>query len=117
MIADLVIRGGTLVTGEGHRRGALAIRDGRIAAVDRDEAMPQARETIDASGWHVLPGVIDTHVHLRDPGRTEREDWLTGTRAAAAGGITTICEMPISDRKSTRLNSSHIQKSRMPSSA
>ncbi len=96
MIADLVIRGGTLVTGEGQRRGALAIRDGRIAAVDRDAAMPQARETIDASGWHVLPGVIDTHVHLRDPGRTEREDWLTGTRAAAAGGITTILEMPIS---------------------
>jgi allantoinase len=95
MIADIVIRGGTLVSGQGERRAALAIHDGRIVAVDRDDAMPPARETIDADGLLVLPGVIDTHVHLRDPGRIEREDWLTGTQAAAAGGITTILEMPI----------------------
>ncbi|MDR7417740.1 MAG: allantoinase AllB [Armatimonadota bacterium] len=95
MIADLVIRGGTLVTPDGERREALAIVDGRIAAVDRDDAMPASRETIDATGLHVLPGLIDTHVHLRDPGKVEREDWLTGTRAAAAAGITTILEMPI----------------------
>lgn len=96
MHADLVIIGGTLVTSEGEARGALAVADGRIIAVDRDEAMPSARETIDATGLHVLPGVIDTHVHLRDPGNPEREDWLTGTQAAAAGGITSILEMPIS---------------------
>lgn len=95
MIADLVIRGGTLVTPDGERRGALAIVDGRIAAVDRDDTMPASREIIDATGLHVLPGLVDTHVHLRDPGKIEREDWLTGTRAAAAGGITTILEMPI----------------------
>jgi len=95
VIADLVIRGGTLVTGNGARRGGVAITDGKIAAVDRDGALPAARETIDATGWHVLPGVIDTHVHLREPGRLEREDWITGTQAAAAGGITTILEMPI----------------------
>ncbi len=95
MIADLVVRGGTLVTGDGVRRGGLAVRDGTIAVIDRDDALPGARETIDAAGLHVLPGVIDTHVHLRDPGRLEREDWITGTRAAAAGGITTILEMPI----------------------
>ena len=95
MIADLVIRGGTLVTGQGERRGALAIREGRIVAVDRDDAMPEARETIEATGRHVLPGIIDTHVHLRDPGKVEREDWLTGTQAAAAAGITTILEMPL----------------------
>ena len=94
-MADLVIRGGTLVTGEGERRASLAISGGRIAAVDRDDAMPEAREIIDASGRHVLPGIIDTHVHLRDPGKIEREDWLTGTQAAAAGGITTILEMPL----------------------
>jgi allantoinase len=96
MTADLVVRGGTLVTSDGEARLALAISDGRIVAVDRDEAMPAARETVDATGWHILPGVIDTHVHLREPGHPEREDWLTGTRAAAAGGITTILEMPIS---------------------
>jgi allantoinase len=95
MIADLVIRGGTLVTSAGERRGAVAIADGRIVAVDGDDAMPEAREVLDATGLHVLPGIIDTHVHLRDPGRTEREDWLSGTRAAAAGGITTILEMPL----------------------
>lgn len=96
MIADLVVRGGTLVTPEGEDRLALAASDGRIVAVDRDDAMPTARETIVATGLHVLPGIIDTHVHLRDPGHPEREDWLTGTRAAAAGGITTVLEMPIS---------------------
>jgi len=95
MNADLVIRGGTLVTGDGERRGSLAIQGGRIVAVGGDDAMPQARDVIDASGLHVLPGIVDTHVHLRDPGKIEREDWLTGTQAAAAGGITTILEMPI----------------------
>jgi len=95
VIADLVIRGGTLVTSEGARRGGVAIADGKITAVDRDGLLPAARETIDATAWYVLPGVIDTHVHLREPGRLEREDWITGTRAAAAGGITTILEMPI----------------------
>lgn len=93
---DLVIRRGTLVSGEGERRGALAVDRGRIVASGRDDAMPQARQIIDASGLHVLPGIIDTHVHIRDPGKTEREDWLTGTRAASAGGITMILEMPIS---------------------
>lgn len=95
MIADLVIRGGTLVMADGARRGGIAITGGSIAVVDRDDALPQARATIDATGRHVLPGVIDTHVHLREPGRLEREDWITGTQAAAAGGITTILEMPI----------------------
>lgn len=93
MIADMVILGGTLVSADGERRAALAISAGRIAAIDRDDAMPEAGETIDASARHVLPGIIDTHV--RDPGKIEREDWLTGTQAAAAGGITTILEMPL----------------------
>ena len=97
MIADLVVRGGTVVTPEAMWRGGVAVRDGRIVAIDRDDALPQARETFDAAGLHVLPGVIDTHVHLRDPGVLEREDWLTGTRAAAAGGLTTILEMPIAN--------------------
>jgi dihydropyrimidinase/allantoinase len=95
VIADLVITGGTLVTSQWERRGAIAITGEHITAIDRDDAMPESRETIDATGRHVLPGVIDTHVHLRDPGKVEREDWLTGTQAAAAAGITTILEMPI----------------------
>jgi len=97
VIADLVVRGGTVVTPEAMWRGGVAVRDGRIVAIDRDDALPQARETFDAAGLHVLPGVIDTHVRRGDPGVLEREDWLTGTRAAAAGGRTTILEMPIAN--------------------
>jgi allantoinase len=95
MIADLVIRGGTVVTAQGESRAAIAIQGGRIAALDRDDAMPESSAVIDANGLHVLPGVIDTHVHLRDPGKVEREDWISGTQAAAAAGVTTILEMPI----------------------
>lgn len=93
---DLLITGGTLVTSAGVRAASLAVRDGRIADVLPPEARAEAADTIDASGLHVLPGVIDTHVHTRHPGMPEREDFQSGTSAAAAGGITTIFEMPIS---------------------
>ncbi|MDQ7829938.1 MAG: allantoinase AllB [Armatimonadota bacterium] len=94
MTVDLVIRGGTVVTADGARRLAVAVQGETIAALDRDDAMPPAREVLDADGLYVLPGVIDTHTHLREPGNTDREDWETGTRAAAAGGVTTVLEMP-----------------------
>lgn len=98
MTNDLAVRGGTLVTSAGQRRGDLAISGGVIVDVVEPGAVIEARETIDASGKHVLPGVIDTHVHTRHPGVAEREDFVSGTSAAAAGGITTIFEMPISKR-------------------
>ena len=56
--------------------------------------MPAARETLDASGLHVLPGAIDVHVHFRDPGYPHKEDWASGTAAAAFGGVTTVFDMP-----------------------
>jgi dihydroorotase len=56
--------------------------------------MPTARETFDATGLHLLPGAIDVHVHFREPGYTHKEDWQTGTAAAAMGGVTTVFEMP-----------------------
>ena len=56
--------------------------------------MPQARDTMDATGLHILPGAIDVHVHFRDPGYTHKEDWDTGTAAAAFGGVTTVFDMP-----------------------
>jgi dihydroorotase-like cyclic amidohydrolase len=74
----------------------LAIHHGWIVAEDRDDAMPDAQETIEAAGLHVLAGIVDSHVHVRDPGWTDREDWFTGTQAGAAGGVTTILEMPFS---------------------
>ena len=92
--ADLVILNGTIASGTGTQDAALAIRDGAIVAVGTAEAMPPARETFDATGLHLLPGAIDAHVHFREPGYTHKEDWSTGTAAAAMGGVTTVFEMP-----------------------
>jgi dihydroorotase len=94
MAADLVISGGTIVTHDAVSQASIAIADGLIVAVGQDSAMPAARETLDAGGLHVLPGVIDSHVHFREPGFTYKENWATGTAAAAAGGVTTVFEMP-----------------------
>jgi len=69
------------------------VADGKIAAVEAHLEKTDA-EVIDASGHHVLPGFVDLHVHLREPGREDKETILSGTRAAAAGGFTSICSMP-----------------------
>jgi dihydroorotase len=92
--ADLVIRGGTVVTPDCAINAAIAIKDGIIAAVGSEDAMPAARETLDARGLHVLPGAIDVHVHFRDPGYPQKEDFASGTAAAAFGGVTTVFDMP-----------------------
>ena len=92
--ADLVIRGGTVVSADAAFRADVAIKDGLIAAVGAPDAMPAAKETLDASGLHVLPGAIDVHVHFRDPGYPHKEDWASGTAAAAFGGVTTVFDMP-----------------------
>jgi dihydroorotase len=92
--ADLVIRGGKLVTPDAVFEASIAIADGMILAVGADSAMPSARETLDASGLHVLPGAIDVHVHFRDPGYPHKEDFASGTAAAAFGGVTTVFDMP-----------------------
>jgi allantoinase len=93
---DTVIVNGTVVAGSGGALATVAVRDGRIAALLDASARPPAREVVDATGLHVLPGLIDTHVHTRHPGVAAREDFQSGTAAAAAGGITTLFEMPIS---------------------
>ena len=92
--ADLVIRNGTLVSHDAMAPASIAIKDGRVLSVGADEAMPPARETFDAAGLHVLPGAIDVHVHFRDPGYPDKEDWASGTAAAAFGGVTTVFDMP-----------------------
>jgi dihydroorotase len=96
-LVDLVIRGGTIVTDVASHKSAIAIDASRIAAIGDDAAMPPARETLDATGLHVLPGAIDVHVHFREPGYTHKEDWETGSAAAAMGGTTTVFEMPNTD--------------------
>jgi len=90
---DLLVRGGTLVTPSGIAEGDVGIRGGKIAAIG---ALPGARaaSVIEARGLHVLPGLIDTQVHFREPGLNHKEDLATGTAAAAMGGITAVFEMP-----------------------
>ena len=90
---DLIIRGGTLVSHDGIAAGDVGIRGGRTVAIG-DLSRADAAEVIDAAGLHVLPGVIDSQVHFRDPGNEHKEDLATGTAAAALGGVTAIFEMP-----------------------
>ena len=78
-----VIRGGRVVLPDSVVEASVAIKDGKILAVGADEAMPPANETLDAQGMHVLPGAIDVHVHFRDPGYPHKEDFASGTAAAA----------------------------------
>src|SRR5580658_10283587 len=94
MIADLVIHNGTVVTPDAAFAASVATKDGKILAVGAADAMPQAAQTLDARGLHVLPGAIDVHVHFRDPGYPHKEDFATGTAAAAFGGVTTVFDMP-----------------------
>lgn len=86
---DLIVKGGLLVTPDGRHIADLGISEGRFVAVGE---LPVSGTVVDASGLIVLPGMVDTHVHLMDPGPTEREDFPTGTAAAAARGVTTIVE-------------------------
>jgi dihydroorotase len=92
--ADLVISNGTVVSAESTMSASVAIKDGAILAVGAAGAMPRARETLDAKGLHLLPGAIDDHVHFRDPGYPQKEDFASGTIAAAFGGVTTVFDMP-----------------------
>ncbi len=92
--ADLVIINGRIVTADLDFVGAIAIRNGVIVAIGEAADMPPAAETLDASGLAVLPGAIDVHVHFRDPGYDHKEDWESGTVAAAFGGVTTVFDMP-----------------------
>jgi dihydroorotase len=91
---DTIICGGTIVTPEQSLRADLLIRDGVVLSIEENADRSKAGEVIDATGLHVLPGIIDAHVHLRDPGDTDKEDWATGTAAAACGGVTTVFDMP-----------------------
>jgi allantoinase len=94
---DLSIVGGTVVRAGGRALLDVGVRAGRIVAVAAPGTLPSARRTVDARGLFVLPGIVDTHFHCRAPDHPEREDFDSGTAAAAAGGVTTILEMPISE--------------------
>jgi len=89
-----VLRGGRIVDGGGLSPRTVAVRDGAIAALFSPTAPASAREVIDVDGCIVLPGLVDAHVHFREPGLTHKEDFESGSRAAALGGVTTVMVMP-----------------------
>ncbi len=93
---ELVIRNGRIFFNDYLLSGGVAVDKGKIVAVCNDELLPPAQRVIDADDKLVLPGCIDPHVHFRDPGRPDRETFKSGTMAAAAGGVTTVIEHPIS---------------------
>ena len=72
----------------------LAVEDGVVTRVAESVREDRVDETVDADGAYVLPGAVDAHVHLREPGATQKEDWRTGSRSAAAGGVTTVVDQP-----------------------
>ena len=91
MSIDLVVRDATIVSPHGRTRGDLLVSGGRVAGVVA-AGSGEGTEIIDASGLYLLPGAVDPHVHLQDPGLTHQEDFTTGTGAAAVGGVTTVVE-------------------------
>lgn len=97
MKVDLVVRGQRVFTPVGERAAAIHIDRtwGTIVAVTDLDAAPAGVDTIDAGTKCILPGLVDTHVHINEPGRTEWEGFETATRAAAAGGVTTLVDMPL----------------------
>jgi allantoinase len=92
---DLVLRSRRAVLPEGTRPAAVAVSGSAIAAVaGYGEALDAGRD-VDLGDLALLPGLVDTHVHVNEPGRTDWEGFVTATRAAAAGGVTTVCDMPL----------------------
>jgi dihydroorotase len=90
---DLILKGGTVVNQDGTGLRDIGVTGGRVAAIG-DLTQASAGETVDCRGLHILPGVVDTQVHFREPGLEHKEDLETGSRAAVLGGVTAVFEMP-----------------------
>lgn len=95
MSEEKIFRGRRVVTPDGIRAASIHVRDGRIERVGEYDDVPAGAPIIDAGEHALLPGVVDTHVHINQPGRTPWEGFASATRAAAAGGITTVVDMPL----------------------
>jgi len=93
---DVIFKGGTVVNQDGEIARDLGVSGGRIAAIG-DLSRASAGESVDCRGLHILPGVIDTQVHFREPGLTHKEDLESGSRSAVMGGVTAVFEMPNTD--------------------
>jgi dihydroorotase len=90
---DLILKGGTIVNQNGIGAGDVAVKGGKVVGIGNVSGLVAA-EILDCRNLHVLPGVIDSQVHFREPGATHKEDLESGSRAAVAGGVTAVFEMP-----------------------
>ncbi len=99
--SDLIVRGKRVITPEGERAAAIHVRAGAIAAVTGFDEIVQGAPLHEAGDLVVMPGVVDTHVHINEPGRADWEGFSSATRAAAAGGVTTLIEMPLNSIPAT----------------
>ncbi|MDB2414964.1 dihydroorotase [Rickettsiales bacterium] len=108
---DLIIKNGTCVTPSGKEKVDIAIKDSKIVAIGKFDG--SADKVIDAQNLHVLPGIIDSQVHFREPGNEHKEDLEAGTRAAVLGGVTAIFEMPNTNPPTTSKEALEDKISRM----
>ena len=91
---DLIVKNGRVVLADEVATVDIAVKDGRIAEIAHKIDPASAKEVIDAAGLYVMPGMVDPHMHVSEPGRTEWEGYETGTKAMAAGGITSLSRCP-----------------------
>ncbi len=108
MLVDLVLNNGKIYTPEGFVDAGVAIEEKRIFKVAKETNLPKASAKVNLNGHMVLPGLIDSHVHLRDQNRAYREDFFTGTAAAAAGGFSLVLDMP--NNKPTTMDVQSLKK-------
>jgi len=106
---DLIIKGGNVVFRDEVKKVDIAVKEGKISAI-AEKIDADAAQVVDATGQYVMPGMIDTHVHICEPGRTEWEGFLTGTKALAAGGTTTYVDMPLNALPATTTKKALEQK-------
>ena len=97
----VLVRSRRVVLPGGVEPASLEIRDGRIIAIGPFDRPAEEAHVVDVDDKYVLPGLVDTHVHINEPGRTEWEGFRTATRAAAAGGYTTLVDMPLNNLPET----------------
>ena len=108
--AYLVVRGNRVITPEGERRASIRIRQGLITNISAFDDIPAGSSVYEAGESVVIPGLVDTHVHINEPGRTEWEGFSSATQAAAAGGVTTLIEMPLNSIPATTTATAYRQK-------
>jgi allantoinase len=109
-MTDLILRSRRVVTSAGTRPASVHIADGLISAVADFDQIPAGAEIVEAGDSVVMPGLVDTHVHINEPGRTDWEGFHTATQAAAAGGVTTLIEMPLNSIPATTTVSAFHEK-------